>query len=330
MLYHVFAYLLIFRYDDLPRDELCSFILSQDAVKMNVFLSFFFDTGRLRKSVYEEWCTVFDEEYVNDFVLEGIQRKYEDLSSLLNKISEKATGKALELSTMKKKSGEEKTLTAKVEKKFQPTQQKPFKLSEAKPRLLPEPIKIEKKVKANPVPVSTYLNTLVEVETGKKQKLDNQIANDKKRAETDAMPFVFETDNRPMYHETLQKINEVRIKKDLQFGNAYYKPAPDFEPVEVKMTEAAMKREINYINQDKNKKEQELKEIEWNMRDSSEFKNWKEEQKRVDKQNELAHMMKRKLEMELAHEAAIAAKNDKIKENEANAQEIKDKKEEDN
>jgi hypothetical protein len=36
-------------------------------------------------------------------------------------------------------------------------------------------------------------------------------------------------------------------------------------------------------------------------------------------------MMKRKLEMELAHEAAIAAKNDKIKENEANAQEIKDK-----
>ena len=190
---------------------------------------------------------------------------------------------------------------------------------------VPEQGEIEKKVKANPVPVSTYLNTLVEVETGKKQKLDNQIANDKKRAETDAMPFVFETDNRPMYHETLQKINEVRIKKDLQFGNAYYKPAPDFEPVEVKMTEAAMKREINYINQDKNKKEQELKEIEWNMRDSSEFKNWKEEQKRVDKQNELAHMMKRKLEMELAHEAAIAAKNDKIKENEANAQEIKDK-----
>jgi hypothetical protein len=226
---------------------------------------------------------------------------------------------------MKKKSGEEKTSTAKVEKKYQPTQQKPFKLSEAKPRLLPEPIKIEKKVKANPVPVSTYLNTLVEVETHKKQKLDNQIANDKKRAETDAMPFVFETDNRPMYHETLQKINEERIKKDLQFGNAYYKRAPDFEPVEVKMTEAALKREINYINQDKNKKEQELKEIEWNMRDSSEFKNWKEEQKRVDKQNELAHMMKRKLEMELAHEAAIAAKNDKIKENEANAQEIKDK-----
>merc|ERR1711957_888898 len=102
------------------------------------------------------------------------------------------------------------------------------------------------------------------------------------------------------------------------------------EDVQVKMTEAAMKREIEYINRDKKKQEQEAKEIEWNMRDSSEFKNWQEEQKRVDKQMELENIMKKKLEMELCHEAAVAAKEDKIKENYKNAEEIKEQKEKDN
>ena len=39
-LYTIFLYLIVFRYEDLAKEELCSFLLSQDAVKMNVFLSF--------------------------------------------------------------------------------------------------------------------------------------------------------------------------------------------------------------------------------------------------------------------------------------------------
>jgi len=201
MLYQVFAYLLIFRYDDLPRDELCSFILSQDANKMNVFLSFFFDIGRLRINVFEEWCTVFDEEYIQEFVLDGIARKYDDLESLLNKVSEKATGKSMELSTMKKKTGEQKAAEAKEVKKFQPTVQKPFKLSEAKHRLLPEPIKIEKKIKANPVPETTYQNNIKEIEKFKADRLKEQKIKDKERLEKEVIPFQFETETRPMNKE---------------------------------------------------------------------------------------------------------------------------------
>ena len=47
-------------------------------------------------------------------------------------------------------------------------------------------------------------------------------------------------------------------------------------------------------------------------------------QKRIDKQQQLENIMKKKLEMELAHEAAIVAKEDKIKENYKNAEEIKE------
>lgn len=203
MLYQIFAYLLIFRYDDLPRDELCSFILSQDAQKMNVFLSFFFDIGRLKIAVYDEWCTVFDEEYIQEFVLDGIMRKYDELESLLNKVSEKATGKSMELSTMKKKTGEQKAAEAKEVKKFQPTVQKPFKLSEPKHRLLPEPIKIEKKIKANPVPETTYKNNLTEIEKAKADRLKDQKYKDIQRLEKEVVPFQFETAERPMNKEEL-------------------------------------------------------------------------------------------------------------------------------
>ena len=73
---------------------------------------------------------------------------------------------------------------------------------------------------------------------------------DAKRLEKELAPFQFETDARPMNREELVKDYEKKYKAELQFDNAYYKPVPGFvhEDVQVKMTEAAMKREIDYIN----------------------------------------------------------------------------------
>lgn len=49
------------------------------------------------------------------------------------------------------------------------------------------------------------------------------------------------------------------------------------------------------------------------MRDSQDFKRWMEEQKRIEKQNAIIEQAKRKIEMELAHEAALKAIEDNAK-----------------
>lgn len=47
VLYHIFAYMIIFRLDELPFNEFKKMVMSQDPVKMNVFLGFVFDTEKL-------------------------------------------------------------------------------------------------------------------------------------------------------------------------------------------------------------------------------------------------------------------------------------------
>lgn len=59
------------------------------------------------------------------------------------------------------------------------------------------------------------------------------------------------------------------------------------------------------------------------MRDSQDFKIWIEEQKRIDKQNAIIEQAKRKIEMELAHEAALKAIEDNAKMKKVNADEMK-------
>ena len=86
LLYHIFSYLIVFRYDDLPKDELKMFLLSQDYVKMHVFLDFLFDPKQLRKFIIDDWYKVYDESFIEDNVMEGLERKKEELFKVLEKI----------------------------------------------------------------------------------------------------------------------------------------------------------------------------------------------------------------------------------------------------
>lgn len=50
-----------------------------------------------------------------------------------------------------------------------------------------------------------------------------------------------------------------------------------------------------------------MKELQMNMRDVSEHENWKKEQKEKDKYDEMETQQRRKIEMQLAREAAMKA-----------------------
>jgi len=59
-LYSLFGYLAFFRLEELAIEDFRKLVLSQDAVKMNVFFQFLFNSDNLRQYVREEWMALYD------------------------------------------------------------------------------------------------------------------------------------------------------------------------------------------------------------------------------------------------------------------------------
>ena len=323
-------YLLIFRYDDLPKEELSCFLRSQDSVKMNVFLEFLFNTESLREHVYNEWCLVYEDNYIEQ-ILEGLEKKRDEIGKTLAYIIEKALGKGGSLTESKlatKLSSYKKEET----KKFEPTKPEPFNLSQGKPRALPEPIKLEKKVKANPIPKMIYQTNLEKIEQEKQQRKEAI----QKKAEEDfkqlVRPFQLITPARETnpVRET-RKEEELKKKMELEAAKKKKDPLeiPDYGEVEIKLNTAAIMKEALAIKQKKEEIEKEEKEIELNNRDGTDFELWRERHKRIDKEEELKKQMERKIEMELAQEAAKKAILEKELEKKRNAENLKEEKQKD-
>jgi hypothetical protein len=89
---------------------------------------------------------------------------------------------------------------------------------------------------------------------------------------------------------------------------------PKYSEVDVKLNVAAILREEKKLNEKIQEEERRMKDLEMNMRDESEHENWKKEQKEKDRYDEMENQQRRKIEMELAREAAINAYEDKIDE----------------
>ena len=110
---------------------------------------------------------------------------------------------------------------------------------------------------------------------------------------------------------------EATRQSELQFGNSYARPMPDFEKkaAAVKLNAAAIKREGHLLKIAKEKEEKVLKDFEQNCRDEKDFMRWQSEMKEKDEIEHLEHVQKMKIEMELARDAAIEATQNKLHEN---------------
>jgi hypothetical protein len=98
-------------------------------------------------------------------------------------------------------------------------------------------------------------------------------------------------------------------EEELKFQMKHSREVPDFSKVEapVKLTSAAVLREGHAL---KIKAEQDakiMKDLEINMRDASEFDRWRREMEEKEEVERLEHILKKKIEMELAREAAMDA-----------------------
>ena len=89
----IFGYLTFFRLEELAMEDYRKLVLSQDAVKMNVFLQFAFNCDSLREHVREEWMTLYDYSYIDEKIIGGIEKNLPNVAEILRKVEKRATGK---------------------------------------------------------------------------------------------------------------------------------------------------------------------------------------------------------------------------------------------
>ena len=149
--------------------------MSQDAVKMHVFLQFIFDVEKLKEFVRPLWIELYDHTYVDEKIIGGIEENLGNVAEILAQVEKRATGHVTSTLTQssfsaamaKGSTGDEsmmKTLLDDEPKKKEPTKQQPFNLTKPKPKKIPEPEPMKREVKANPVPKHIFKKTLEDIE----------------------------------------------------------------------------------------------------------------------------------------------------------------------
>lgn len=92
-MYSTFAYLALFRLDELQIADFKKLIQSQDANKMNIFLNFIFNADALRQHLREPWMTCYDFDYIDNKIIGGVEKSLPAVSEIIRHIERKATGK---------------------------------------------------------------------------------------------------------------------------------------------------------------------------------------------------------------------------------------------
>jgi len=319
----VFIYLVCFRLNELPFEEFKKIVLSQNPVKMHVLFQFLCNVELLHQHVRDEWCKLYDATYIDDVIIGGIEKRLPTMADLLGTISMKATGKVSEfVSSLGSQVGDKNNQT----KSWKPTAQQPFQLTQPKVKALPEPIMIPKIVKSNPVPETIYKTNLKEIEDQKKKKKEEiKEKTNKQYTESKAQRFEFETEKRPTNMEQLKEAAETKMQKETTI-KTFHRPMPvyDHSEADIKMNAATILKEEAVIKRSRQEEEDYIKQVEMNMRDSSEYEKWKKEQQDKEAIEKLELQERRRVEMQLAREAAMKAVEEKGKINKENVKVMKE------
>lgn len=286
-LYTIIAYLTFFRLDELTFPVYEQIIRSQGAVKMHPILSYMFSREMLDKWVVEEWGKILDMGYVNDVLLDRIERHLPQAQKLLARLAAEAFGDTPG-ATESNNASDSPQSASKKKPKRKVTVPKPFNLHKPTPVKLPEPIRIEAKIALRPVPQSTYRNSLSEIE---KQKLDRKQATAAATAAKYPASLEFKLAESKVDIDAMRaeaRENEVaELKKQFK---AKAPPNFDAKPAQVRMTAAAIMREDALYRAKQAKEAAVLKQYEEDLRDSSQFYQWKTDMERQDELAKLARV----------------------------------------
>lgn len=316
---------------------------------MNVFLQFLFNGEGLREHVRDEWMSIYDFTYIDEKIIGLVEKNLPNVADILRTIEKRATGKSTSTAaalSITQQTGDDQTKFAETgglsqsmgmtssnsmtrgainsvdddeQPKKPPTQQKPFNLTKPKPKVIPQPDAIPREVKSKPVPKGLFKKSLAEIEAEK---------DDRRKKDTDAIrqgyldsekqKFDLETaKRRPDKFGKIKTEVEKKREDELKFQMKHTREVPDFSKVEapVKLTSAAVLREGHQLKIKAEQDAKVLKDFEINMRDASEYDRWRREMEEKEDIERLEHIQKKKIEMEMARQAAMEAQKHKEREN---------------
>ncbi|CAH1785079.1 unnamed protein product, partial [Owenia fusiformis] len=92
-LYIVFAYIALFRLDELGMSHFRKFVRSQDVNKMYRFLNFFLNEKNLRTWIRDEWNKLYESTFVQTNLISPILSWLPELQELIEQLSDRIANK---------------------------------------------------------------------------------------------------------------------------------------------------------------------------------------------------------------------------------------------
>eukprot|EP00741_Cyanophora_paradoxa_P008266 tig00001278_g7996.t1 len=308
-MYSIYAYLAIIRMADLTFGEFRKFMVSEEAQKMEVFLEYLFNEANLEKWMRPEWMKLYDVNFVDNELIGPLVAISGEVRALLEYLHQKVAGQRAEAEAQQAADAA-KAAT----KKF--TTPEPFNLTRPRPRVIPEPQRIESGgFRAKPVPASTHepdgrlLRAIEEAKKAVRKEVQEKYANPRYQ------PPRLRTLERPSNLESVRAEVEARRAAELNFEGRKAQPVPEFPAASVTLNAAAVLREDALYRKKQEAEARAIASYEAELRDASEFHRWQSHMRSKDDEVRAAEIEQRRLEMELANEEAILARLRKVEEN---------------
>lgn len=313
-LYHIFLYLTLFRFEELPFEEYKKLVLSQDFVKINEFYTFLFNFEQLEKIIRPLWIDILDPIYIDNTLIFNLRKTYDKLADLIKHIELKAKG--TNLNSTKSNSDEENSNSfEQISKKL--TIPQPFNLTKPKARIIKSPIQIDHKFQFKPIPYEEFNKKNLEIIEEEFKEIKSKNYELTKQKYDKEKLFNFKTDSRPVNLPKIKEEVELKRKAELQFNNKYVTPLKNFEEIkaDVRYNDAAIIREDFLLNKIQENEKKEIERMIAEKKDAKEFNKWKEEMEIKEEKERKEAIVKRKMMNELSKHVAQNTLQKKINEN---------------
>ena len=249
---------------------------------------------------------MYDHNYIDNDIIQGLIQKKEKLNDIFISIDKKIMMNQEELNKLSGKKDDLPVLKSFTNSKSankifnkKLTIPQPFNLSLNKPKLLQEPICISNNFKALPIPKNLKNISLEKIENNRNKRIKTLKEEIIERTEKDRKTLTLETEKRPTNIEKIRNMVEKNIEESLKFNKNYSNKKIDFNKYkgDVKYNEAAVLREEFLIDKKNKEEEKELNKILIEKKDRKMYDIWAAEMKIKDDMEQMEKMEKRKIEM---------------------------------
>ncbi|XP_064630388.1 cilia- and flagella-associated protein 99-like [Lineus longissimus] len=306
--YNVYAYLALFRLEELGMAHFRKFVQGQDVNKMHRFLTFLFNEKNLVTWMKDEWTKSYDPVFVQCTLLSPIIQCLPEAAELIQHLEDRINNKV---------KPKKPTIAT--------TESKPFNLTQPKPRGVPVPEPIPTLKPHNPVPETLYLPPKEQEVLTKQREINRRKAEDRLMS---ASKDQFACANPGKSDKTMERIQRIMQEEEdkLDFNRPKANDVPlNFGTgVPIKLNTAAILREGRLYQKKEEDEIRKLERLEAGARDPSNFLKWQSGMRQKDLDEQLAEIERRRLEGKLSHEEAILARQNLIKENKQKVLEMKE------